>query len=462
VLGALLGTRLAAYLAGVYLEFFRFPELPVRFYPSVFAFATALGVASALAGALGALRRLLALPPAEAMRPEPPAIYAHGIAERFVGRRLRSPVAWMVLRGLTHRPWRTALSAFGIGLGASVVVAGTFGFDSVAHMRRVLFGVALRADVTVVFADAQGMPAVHALARLPGVERVEPVREVAVRVRHGHRSRQTALVGVDTTARLRAPARIDARVGRVVPGGITLSGTLARVLDAGVGDSVDVEFLDGRRRRVTLPVSGTIDDLSGASLYVEAGRLPDLSGVGEVITAADLAVAPAGIDSLYARLTRTPGVRSIAVREALERSFDETLRQNFVIVLVTLVVFASALAAGTVYNAGRVTLSERTRDLASLRVLGFTRGEAARMFFGELVVLGAVGLPVGTVIGVGFAWATVASFGNTELFRLPLVIGPRTIAAGLLLPTFAALLVAYPLRRRLDRLDLISVLKTRE
>jgi putative ABC transport system permease protein len=131
-------------------------------------------------------------------------------------------------------------------------------------------------------------------------------------------------------------------------------------------------------------------------------------------------------------------------------------------VLVTLVLFAGALAAGTVYNAGRVTLSERARDLASLRVLGFSKGEVARMLFGELALLGAMGLPVGVLLGIGFAWGVVVSFGSTELFRMPLVIGPRTIAAGLLVPVVTALLVALPLRRRLDRLDLISVLKTRE
>lgn len=461
-LGTLVGTRIADYLAEMYLEFFRFPELRVRFYPMVFAFAAGLGVIAALLGALGALRRLLAMPPAEAMRPEPPAIYAHGVAERLVGRRLRSPVSWLVLRGLVQRPWRTALSAFGIGLGASVVVVGTFGFDSIAHMRHVLFGVATTADVTVTFGEPQGMPAVHSLARLPGVERVEPVREAAVRVRHGHRSRQTALVGVDPSARLRTPARIDGARGRVVPGGVTLSHTLSRVLAAGVGDTVDITFLDGFRRRVSLPVSGTIDDLSGASLYVDADLVATLAGVGESIPAADIAVSPGMMDSLYARLTQMPGVRTISVRRALQRSFDDTLRRNFVVILTTLIAFASALAAGTVYNAGRVALSERTRDLASMRVLGFTRGEVARVLFGELASLGALGLPLGVLVGCGFAWATVASFGNTELFRMPLVIGPRTLAAGFVIPAVAAAMVAYPLRRRLDRLDLISVLKTRE
>lgn len=460
--GSVLGLGIADYMAGMYLDFFRFPDLPVRLFPSVLLFAITLGVLSAVLGALAALRRLHALPPAESMRPEPPAIYAHGVAERFVGRRLRSPVAWMILRGLTHRPWRTVTGAFGIGLGASVVVVGTFGFDSIAYMREVLFSIGSQADVTVVLTEASGTSAVHALEAMPGVERAEPVREASVRVWHGHRTRQTALVGVDRAARLRRPVAADAGVATIAPAGVTLSLALSRALGAGVGDTIDMEFVDGRRRRVTRVVTGLLDDLSGTAVYVDAAEVASLAGVGELITSVDLSVAPEDMDSLYVQLTRTPGVRAVLVRDALRRSFDDTLRENFVIILTTLIIFATTLAAGTVYNAGRVTLSERSRDFASLRVLGFTRGEVARMLVGELAVLGALGIPAGVLIGMGLAWGTVESFGQGELFRLPFVIGPRTIAAGVALPILAGLMMVYPLRRRLDRLDLISVLKTRE
>lgn len=471
LLGIAVGFRFTAYLAGVYADFFRFPSLRLTFAPDELVAGALIALGAAVLGALGAVRRVLALAPAESMRPEPPAAYAHGWVDRLLGRATtgpaggwgpRSPVARMVARGLTHRPLRSALGALGVGLGASVVIAGTFGFDTVRWMRTLLFEIGARADVTVVFAEPLGTDALGALAALPGVTRVEPVREVAVRVRHGQVSRQTALVGVEPTAQLRQVVDLEGRRATVAASGVTLSATLGRVLRAAPGDSVDLEFLDGRGRRVSLPVAALVDDLSGLGVYVEAARLPALVGVGEVVTGADLAVDAGAVDALYDRLSRTPMVQAVVVRDAMRRAFDATLQRNFVIVLVTLVSFAAALAAGTVYNAGRVTLSERARDLASLRVLGFTRGEVARILFGELLVLAAVGLPAGLLIGVGFAAATVASFGETELFRMPLVIGPRTIAAGIAIPAAAAVLVAWPLRRRLDRLDLIGVLKTRE
>lgn len=461
IIGVLLGLWGGLGLARLYQDFFHFPELGFRVYAGVVATALLVAGLAAVVGALGALRRVLALAPAEAMRPEPPALYGSGWVERVLGRHGR-PLLRMVARGLTHRPWRTVLGALGIGLGAAVVVTGAFGFDAVAQMRAVLFERATRADVSVRFVEPQGPWVEAALAELPGVMRVELGWELPVRAWSGHRSHTTALVGVDPKAELRRVVDLKGRAGRIAPGGLTLSAALARVLAVRVGDSVDIEFLDGRGRRIRRPVAGLVEDLSGSVAYAELAQLPALAGVAQAATSAELTVDPADVPALYAALTRAPLVRLVTTRERLRESFDETIRRNFLVVLISLVSLAAALAGGTMYNAGRVTLSERARDFASLRVLGFTRSETARILFGELATLAALGLPFGLLIGAGLAWATVASFGNSDLFRLPLVIGPRTIAAGLAIPILAGLASIWPLKRRVDRIDLVRSLKTRE
>jgi putative ABC transport system permease protein len=461
VVGAALGIRFAAYLAAIYADFFRFPSLALRIAPVEMALAILIAVAAAVIGAVGALRRLLALAPAVAMRPEPPAVFGQGMLDRLLTMRIHSPVWRMIARSVAHQPLRTVLSALGIGLGSAVVVLGTFGFESVQLMRRIVFEVALRADVTVAFAEAQGANVLTALAAMPGVIRVEPVRSVGVRMRHEHRQRQVAITGVSPGAQLRQVAGVDAEPIEIAEGGIVLSVTLGRVLDVAVGDTVDLEFLDGRGRRVSRPVAALVDDITGLGAYVTADALPGLVGVGEVITGADLAVDPAQLDTLYARLAEAPMVQTVQVRDAMREAFDATMQENFLIILITLMAFSAALAAGTIYNAGRVTLSERSRDLASLRVLGFTRGEVSRILFGELSVLATAGVPVGLALGAVLSWAIIRSF-ETEYFRLPVVIGPQTIAWGILIPAGAAILAGWPLRRRLDRLDLIGVLKTRE
>ena len=462
ILGGVLGLWFADYLAGMYLEFFRFPSLRVAIYPREFLMATAIAVAAALVGALSALRRLLAMPPAEAMRPEPPATYAHGRLERILTGRFRRPVPRMIVRGLSHRPWRTVLGALGIGLAAAVVIVGTFGFDAIGRMREILFGFGTRADITVVFREAQGPAALSALASYPGVHRVEAVHEVAVRVRHGHRNRLTALQGIDPQAQLRRLVDLDGESVAIPTGGVALGVALATVLDAGVGDTVDLEFIDGRGRFLSRPVTALIDDLSGLAAYVPVEEFSSVLGVGEAIASADLAVDADQRDALYEAIAHLSGVQAVVIRSAMQRAFDATLRQSFYTVLTTLVLFASALSVGTIYNAGRVTLSERARDLTSLRVLGFTRGEVARILFGELGALGMIGLPVGLLLGVALAAAVVASFGTGELFRMPLVIGLRTLLLGVVIPILAGLGAAIPLRRRLDQLDLVRVLKTRE
>jgi putative ABC transport system permease protein len=462
VLGGALGLWFADYLANMYLEFFRFPSLRVAIYPREFITAAAIAAMAALVGALSALRRLLAMPPAEAMRPEPPATYAHGRIERVLTARFRGPEPRMIVRSLSHRPWRTALGALGIGLAAAVVIVGTFGFDAIGRMREILFGFGTRADVTVVFREAQGPSALSALATYPGVHRVEAVREVAVRVRHGHRNRLTSLQGIDPRAELRRLVDLQGASVTIPTGGVALGVALASVLEAGIGDTVDLDFIDGRGRFLSRPVTALIDDLSGLAAYVPVEDFTTVLGVGEAITSADLAVDADQRDVLYEAIAHLAGVQAVIVRSAMQRAFDATLKQSFYTVLTTLVLFASALSVGTIYNAGRVTLSERARDLTSLRVLGFTRGEVARILFGELGALGLIGLPVGLLLGVGLATAVVASFGTGELFRMPLVIGPRTLFLGVVIPILAGLGAAIPLRRRLDRLDLVRVLKTRE
>lgn len=459
--GVALGTWLAAALSRIYLDFFRFPALTAPVYAGVIATGVCIGTVAAIVGALGALRHVLRLPPAEAMRPEPPARYARGLVERLLGRR-GSPLTRMVARGMTHRPWRSMLSALGIGLGAAVVVVGSFGFDAIERMKQVLFDVATRADVSVVF-SASRSPSVEAeLLAMPGVLRVELQRDAAVRASHGHRYRQTVVIGVNADARLRQVANLEARVLPVAEGGVTVSAALSRILAAGVGDTVDLEFLDGRGHRTSQVVASVVEDLTGSAIYVPAAALSDLVGAGEAVTGADLQVDPVLEAKLFDRLVQAPGVQAVIARGRMRESFDATVRRSFFIVLTTLVSVAAALAAGTTYNAGRVTLSERARDLASLRVLGFTRGEVARILFGELGVLGAIGLPLGILIGIGFAWATVQSLGRDEMFRMPLVIGPRTIALGLLIPIIAGVLSVWPLRRRIDTMDLMESLKTRE
>lgn len=460
--GSALGLWAAYRVADLYREFFRFPGTHFVPHAAVFVAAVAAAGAAAAAGAYAAVRRVVALTPAEAMRPEPPVSYARGLADWLRLDRAFGPVGLMTARALLRRPARTGLSVLGLALGASVMIVGTFTFDAVRRMRDVQFLHADREDVAVGFDRPRGKAVLRELARLPGVTRVEAERSLAVRVRHGRRQRQIALVGVDENARLRRAVDLRGRPAPFPHGGATISTALARLLDARAGDTITVELLEGRRTTHAIVVDALVNDLIGTSAYVEAPVIGRLAGSSDVITGAVLAADVAMLDTIFARLKRSPGVSSVAVRAALMENFDALVERSFAVTLGILVAFASAITIGVVYNGARLALSERARELASLRVLGFSRAEVGRMLLGEQAVLTLASLPVGAAIGALLSWGVVRAMGSTELWRMPFVISLRTFAAAALLVAVSSVASGLLVRRRLDRVDLVQVLKARE
>lgn len=462
IAGCAIGWWAAHGMAGRYQEFFRFPNPHFTPRAGVFVGGIAASVTAAVIGAVGAVRRVTVLAPAAAMQNEVPATFSRGALERLRLDRVFGPVGRMTVRTLLRRPLREMLSVLGLALGASVLIVGSFSYDAIAVMRDLQFEHADREDVLVAFTAPRGAAVVYELARLPGVTRVEPIRAIAVRLRHAGRERQTALVGLDPAAELRRAVRSDGSAITPPANGIAMSRVLGRLLDIGIGDSVTVELLEGRRTTSNVAVAIFVDDVVGTGAWMAVPELTRLAGVEETISGAALASDPARAGELFQILKRTPGVSGVTVRRALLQNFDALIKRGFSTTLAVLITFACAIAAGVVYNTARLTLSERGRELASLRVLGFTRGEVARMLFGEQAALTAVSLPIGTAIGAALAWWTVRAIGSTELWRMPFTISPRTFANAVLLIVGAAVASGFLVRRRLDRLDLVAVLKTRE
>ena len=151
----------------------------------------------------------------------------------------------------------------------------------------------------------------------------------------------------------------------------------------------------------------------------------------------------------------------VALKWTAIENFDETLRRNFNVMIFFNILFSSIIAFGVVYNAASISLSERSWELASLRVLGFTRAEISTILLGELGVVTLIAIPVGLLLGYGLAALTVTAF-DTELYRFPLVVTARTFALAALVILVAATLSGLSVRRKLDQLDLVAVLKTRE
>jgi putative ABC transport system permease protein len=461
VIGAAAGAWLGQMIIGLYNQFFRFPVLLYRLSPEVVLAAAAMTLTAASLGAFAAVRRAVAIPPAEAMRPEPPAGYRRTLLERVFGAHRLGNAGRMVVRNIARHPFRAVASIVGVGFAAAILVVGFVFIDAMDSLITTQFSVAERQDVSVAFVEPRSPAARHALARLPGVIAVEPQRVVPVRMVAGHRHRNIAVTGVFPDATLRRIVDGRGRVISLPESGLVLSSLLADVLEVAAGDTVIVEAKEGRRPVRELPVTGLVDDVLGLSAYMDIDQLHDLMREGDVLSGASLLVDPNEESTLSSELKLLPAVAGAGFKRAVIRNFRETLAANMNVSILFNVIFAGIIAFGVVYNAARVSLSERSRELASLRVLGFTRAEISLILLGELALLTLAALPVGGLLGYGMATLVVQAL-DSEVYRFPLVVSRAAIAWAFLTIIAAAFISALIVRRRLDTLDLVAVLKIRE
>ncbi len=370
--GAVAGVVLGGALARMYAGFFRFPYLVYADAPTVLAAGAALCALAALAGVAGAVRRAARLPPAEAMRPEPPALFSGTRLERRIPMRVLSPAARMVLRNLLRRPVRAATSALGLAAAiAVIVVAGALG-DALRVVLQLNFDVARREDAIVVFSDPTGRDALVELRSMPGVRAVEPFRHVAATLHHGTRSYRTELAGLEPGATLWRIVDLRGRIVPVPPAGVILSSQLARILDVTVGDELLARVHEGRRPLLSLRVAALVDDFVGVSATTSLAALNAQMGDGELASGAVLSLEPGTEAAFESRAAERPRVAGVTLAAQFRRAMEDVIWRFMDGVVAVLNGFALVLAGGVVYNAARVAYAERARDLATLQVLGFT------------------------------------------------------------------------------------------
>jgi putative ABC transport system permease protein len=461
VIGVAIGAMFGTLLIDLYNVYFRFPELTFTVPARVVIGAAALTLFAAGGGAFGAVVRAVRVPPAEAMRPEAPTRYRRTLLETPLVSRYLGTAGRMVLRNIARHPFRAGASVFGISFAVAILMVGLVFNDVIDRLIQTQFWQAERQDVTVNFVEPRSSAARYALEHLPGVIAVEPQRSVAVRVRAGYRDRYLAITGVSSTARLKRVVDRDGRPVRLPPGGVVLSETLARALEISVGDVVTIEVLEGRRPTRRVEVTGLVDDLLGLSAYMDIDALHDMMQEGDVATGALLLVDFARETELSATLKEIPTVAGTGFKRSVLKRFREVLAANMGLSIFINLIFASVIAFGVVYNAARISLSERSRELASLRVLGFTRAEISLILMGELALLTLVSLPVGALFGYILTVGILGSI-DSEVYRFPLHISRQAVAWSFLGIIGAALVSGLIVRRKLDGLDLVAVLKIRE
>lgn len=460
-LGWAMGYWLGLVNTRIYADFYRFPFLLYAPGPVPFLTAALASLLAALLGALGTVRKVTALPPAEAMRPPAPPLFRRTALGRFRAFRSLDQPTRVLLRQIGRWPVRSFVTSLGIGMAVAVVVSSMMWLDAIDRIVDTYFLQAQGQDVTVGFTEPRGGTVTGELARLDGVVTAEPMRVVPAKIRFGPREERENLQGLPAEQELHHVFDAAGRSLHLPPGGLTISTMLAQLLGARIGDVLTVQVLEGRRPVLEVPVVGTFETYIGSPAYIDIRALNRLMKEQASVSAVHLRLDASRRAGVFRELKETPKVSFITLKDAAVRTFHDTMARTLLIYISFFVAFACILAFGVTYNAARIALSERGRELATLRVLGFTRAEISYILLGEIALLTVVALPLGCALGYGLARLFVGAF-TTELFRIPLVIEASTFGLSIVIGVVATALSAFLVRRRVDRLDLIAVLKTRE
>ena len=459
--GLAAGSWLGQSLAGVYMEFYRFPYLMYELNLSIATSAVLISVAAALAGTLYSVWKAAKLPPAEAMRPEPPAKYRKSVMEYVGLMRMLSQPTRIIIRNIERRPLRSFLSMVGIALSCAAMIAATFFQDAIEFMVDVQFKRSQREDMAVTFIEPTSGKAIHELKGIQGIEHVEPFRSVPARLRFEQRSYRTSIKGIEPGGRLQFLLDTNLKEVDMPPYGILLTDYLGRILGIKQGDMLTVEVLEGAKPLRQVPVVGLVKQYIGVLGYMDLSALNRLMKEDRAVSGAALSVDSIRRPQIYNKLMEMPRVVGTVVREDEIRNFYETQAEVMLFFTFIATILAGTIAFGVVYNNARIALSERSRELASLRVLGYTRTEISFIFLGELAILTLAAIPLGFIIGKGMS-AYLANAIGSDLFRVPVLIEPATYALAAAVVVVSAFLSGFVVRHRLDHLDLVAVLKTKE
>ena len=461
LIGWAAGTWLARALARLYAQFFDFPYLIYNLSYTAYALSGLLAIASAGLGAARSAMRAARLPPAVAMAPPAPPRFKRRFLDQILTALHLSQPVMMILRSLMRWPVRSAFTVLGFALAAAVLVASGFFTSALDEMIDTTFNRSNRQDAILLFDPGVPEAALASVTRLPGVLRAEGQQFQSAVLRNGHLEKEAAIEARRPGADL---ARIISTDGQAIdpPGhGLLLSRRLAAQLAVRPGDVIEVEFLGGINETHKVPVTEVVTQYVGLGAYMDIETLSRLLRQAPQITVANLKVDPKALPELHHVLKTTPNLSGLVLLDKMQRSFEATIRENVVIMTTIYLTVAVLITIGVAYNGARIQLSERARELASLRILGFSHGEVSFILLGETMLLALIAQPLGWLFGAGIATA-LAEGSSSDLYAIPLVLKPAGFATASLVVLAAALISSLAVRRRLDRLDLVQVMKTRE
>lgn len=461
IAGVAVGIWMGKGMSNIYMGIFSLPYMTYVLKPQVIAMAAGISMTVATLGTLYAVYHAARLPPAQAMRPEPPALYHTTLVERLGVQRWFSQPSRMILRHIERRPLKSFLTTLGISMACGTMMVGGFQEGAIDRMVEVQFGMSQREDLMAIYTEPTSSRSLYSLQSLQGVEHAEGIRSVPAQLRFEHRSYRTTVEGIQPHGELTRLLTTKLEVIDLPQHGVILTDYLAELLHISAGDMLTIEVLEGSRPTIEVPVVGTARQYMGVNAYMQRPALNKLLDEGNTISGALLKVDERYRSQLYTELKGMPRVAGVVEKTAAVKAFYETMAETVLFFTFITTLLGGSIAFGVVYNSLRIALSERNRELASLRVLGFERGEVAYILLGELGLLTLAAIPLGMLFGYGLC-AYMAYAFDTDLYRIPLVLGMNVYAFAGLVVIASFVISAIMIVRNLAHLDLVAVLKTKD
>jgi putative ABC transport system permease protein len=461
IFGAIAGAWLGQAVTQVYTRFFLFPELRFQLDWSATLWAALVCTGATVIGVWNVIQQAMRLPPAEAMRPEAPAEFRPAILERMRLTQWFSASWRMALRNIERKPFHSFFTFLGLALATGILIVPSAIRHGIDHILTTEWSVAQRMDATVSLIEPGDFRAYTAISHLPGVLAAEPFRTVPAEVRFGYRSRRLSIQGLLPERRLLHVLDRHGTPLEVPANGLLISRKLAEILGATVGDRLEIQIEQLRRPRFSIQIAALVEDFAGLNAYISLASLRTLMREGDTVSGAHLLLDKEYIDNFYSALKETPRTAGVVVKDALRQSFEATTAESIGILQTLYTIFAGIVAFGVVYNSSRIALSERSHELATLRVVGFTQREVSLVLIGELALITMVAIPFGFWVGAGLT-AAIFKMVDTETIRLPLILTSQAFGQAALTILLSAAVSFWSVGRRIRHLDLIGVLKARD
>lgn len=459
--GCLLGVLSGRALAQVYQSYYKFPFLLFQVDPTTFFIGVLVSILAAAAGGMLVLRSVFRLNPAVAMHPPVPADYSRSTALAVFLKRWLNPPGRMVARRLLRQPGRAAGGVIGIAAGMSLAVAMLNVMSAFDRTLEWSFSLVDRSDLSVSFVEPLSDKVLFELKRIDGVIDVEAVRTVAVRFSNGQRSYRGAITGLPTGVRLNRALDDQHQVIPMQTEGVVLGTALADILQVRTGDLLHVDVREGRQPQLQIPVTGVAETLIGSPAYMALESLNRVLREPNRVSGAYLRIDSTKQDAIFHRIKTLPAIAGVSLKQDARDAFQQLIDSSAGAVRYLMTAIAGVITFGIVYNSARIAFAERARDLASLRVIGFSRSEAAFVLLAELAIITLLALPLGGVMGYFLVFAISEGF-STDLYRVSALFMPQSYGIAAIAVMAAALLSGWLVKRDIDRIDLVSALKVRE